>query len=215
MTQLKICGVRSQEDYNLVSKSGAHFAGFIFAPSKREVTPEAVSQWIEGSQRIRHVGVFVNPSLEKVLSTLEVVQLDVIQLHGKESIDFIDELKSITGIQIWKALPHSDRTLEVMESFLNVVDGFVIDTKVKGKWGGTGIRFDWTTIPAYTTFANKHDKHCFIAGGISPENMKECLTFEPIGIDLSSGVEKNERKDPNKIDTLTERMKEYGHNISR
>ncbi|WP_261128857.1 phosphoribosylanthranilate isomerase [Bacillus sp. Marseille-Q3570] len=205
MPYLKICGIRSQEDYETVREYGADYVGFIFADSKRRVSPIDVSTWIKPHHQLKHVGVFVNPDLNEIEETLSHVKLDVIQLHGKESNSFINKVRQSVNIEIWKALPHGEGTLQQLNEYNNV-DGFVIDTKVKGKWGGTGLKFDWNAIPAYTKKALEMNQDCFIAGGITPTNIEECLSFNPMGIDLSSGVEENNRKSPQLINDLIERM---------
>ncbi|WP_408006308.1 phosphoribosylanthranilate isomerase [Pseudalkalibacillus sp. A8] len=215
MPYLKICGMRGQEDYEVVEKSSADYAGFIFTDSKRYISPEEVGKWINPDSKLKHVGVFVNPTLTEIEKTLKLVQLDVIQLHGNESKSYVSEVRENFGIEIWKALTHSEVTLTHMEDYCSVVNGYVIDTKVKGKWGGTGITFDWKAIPSYVEKAEKMKKGCFIAGGIKPSNIKECLTYKPTGIDLSSGVEENERKSPRLINDLIERMDINADHLSR
>ncbi|WP_349407425.1 phosphoribosylanthranilate isomerase [Pseudalkalibacillus sp. SCS-8] len=215
MTKLKICGARTQEDFHLINTSSADYVGFIFAKSKRQVTPQTVKQWIPDDRKSLLVGVFVDPTVMEVQEVLEEVDLDVLQLHGTESITFIKDLKVRTGKEIWKALSHSERTLDEMEIYVDVVEGFVIDTKVNGRTGGTGVRFDWKAIPSYTHFAKKHNKLCFIAGGLTAKNVQECLGYGPIGIDLSSGVERDEAKSETEITKLIERMNAHAYGISR
>ncbi|MCF6137436.1 phosphoribosylanthranilate isomerase [Pseudalkalibacillus berkeleyi] len=215
MTQLKLCGIRSKQDYDLVSQySEVDYIGFIFAESKRQVKPEIVKQWINEDSPASHVGIFVNPSIEEVLETIDFAPIDIIQLHGNESTSFLHELKSKTNIEIWKALPHTPETIGKMDNYVDTVDGFVIDTKVQGQWGGTGIRFDWDAIPTYVRYSQRMNIKCLIAGGINPSNVEECLSYKPIGIDLSSGIETNENKDREKMNGLIERMNQYEHSIS-
>lgn len=216
MTQLKLCGIRAKQDYDLLSQySEVDYIGFIFAESKRQVKPEIVKQWINEDSLASHVGVFVNPSIVEILDTIDTSPLDVIQLHGNESTSFLHELRSKTNIEIWKALPHTPETIDKMESYVDIVDGFVIDTKVKGQWGGTGMKFDWDAIPTYVRYAQRMNVHCLVAGGINPSNIEECLSYQPLGIDLSSGIETNEKKDSEKLNGLIERMNHYEHSISR
>ncbi len=215
MPYLKICGIRTQEDYENVRNAGADFAGFIFADSKRYVPPVEVCRWITTDSKLKHVGVFVNPGIKEIEKTLQQIPLDVIQLHGSETERFVNEIREIFGIEIWKALTHSTKTLTHMEDYQSAVDGYIIDTKVKGKWGGTGISFDWNAIPSYVEKAEKLQKSCFIAGGIKPVNIKKCLTYKPSGIDLSSGVEENGRKSPRLINDLIERMNTNADHLSR
>ncbi|WLD91822.1 phosphoribosylanthranilate isomerase [Alkalihalobacillus sp. AL-G] len=218
MTALKICGIQTIQEYERIAKHEIDYAGFVLAPSKRRVTPEHVRTIIDKSKvksSMKQVAVLVDLSLEEIVHTCELVKFDVIQLHGDEDTDLIEQIRNKMNIEIWKAIPHSEKSLTMMDKYMDAVDGFVIDTKVPGKRGGTGLSFDWSTIPAYSKLANLEQKRCFIAGGITPENVTECLTFQPYGIDLSSGVEKGNRKDDTLLNLLIERMKNFDYNHSK
>jgi phosphoribosylanthranilate isomerase len=213
---LKFCGVRTKEDLKLVASSQAEYIGFIFAESKRRVNPEHVSEWLKkvdiSTKKV--VAVFVNPTIDEVCATLEHVPLDVIQFHGNESIEEIRKVKEIFAGSVWKALHHHPNTPEEMSSYNEVVDGFVIDSRIKGQWGGTGVSFDWSAVPQYIKTSKLYGKHCFIAGGVNGSNIERLLTYEPEGIDLSSGIEEEEKKSKEKIREIEERVLHYD-NISR
>jgi phosphoribosylanthranilate isomerase len=212
MTSLKLCGIRSLEDYQTVAQNDVDYVGFVFATSKRRVTPEQVDTIITSSSQktdVKHVGVFVNPSMNEVIKTTSLINLDVLQFHGDEGVDFIKQVQKVVKREIWKAIPHGPGTGMRMLAFADVVDGFVIDTRVDGKYGGTGVRFDWRSIPDYSQLAAPIQKKCFIAGGITPENVSECLSYGPQGIDVSSGIEKGSQKDHMRLNLLLERMKAY------
>ncbi|WP_257347693.1 phosphoribosylanthranilate isomerase [Pseudalkalibacillus decolorationis] len=218
MSAIKVCGVRTVEDYELIVQGDIDYVGFVFAPSKRQVTPEHICSVVSDSKvqsNIHHVAVFVNPTIQEIIRVCKMVKIDVIQLHGNEQNELIDQIRAQKlDIEIWKAIPHSENTSAMMKEYASFVDGFVIDTKIDGKSGGTGCRFDWQSIPSYKELAKLLQKRCFIAGGITPDNISECLSYGPDGIDLSSGIEKGSSKDPTLFNLLIERMRNYGNNDS-
>ncbi|MBM7701729.1 phosphoribosylanthranilate isomerase [Metabacillus iocasae] len=203
---VKYCGIKNEEEFNMVLQSQAHYIGFIFFKgSKRYVSPASVMSWLETHSFIdkQLVGVFVNEEIRTIHEIAKQASLDVIQCHGQETVEQLQLLKDL-GYEVWKALPHQQDTLEKMKKYRDVVDGYVIDSKVKDQFGGTGITFDWTDVPAYTKQAVYDKKKCLIAGGITSHNVTELLTHHPIGLDLSSGIETDGLKDSEKI-TVIER----------
>ncbi|KKI88782.1 N-(5'-phosphoribosyl)anthranilate isomerase [Bacillus sp. SA1-12] len=213
---LKFCGVRSFEDYKLVSKSNADYIGFIFAESKRRVDPRSVKEWISNVDFSgkKLVAVFVNPSEVEINQVLKEVPIDVIQFHGNESVEEIKKIRDTFKGAVWKALHHHSNTLEEMEDYQDIVDGFIIDSRLKGQWGGTGVSFDWSAVPKYIMFSRNNNKLCFIAGGVNENNIEKLLTYNPQAIDLSSGIEVDEQKSKDKIQEVEERVLKYV-NLSR
>jgi phosphoribosylanthranilate isomerase len=212
MIEVKLCGNHSLTDFDVVTQSNAQFVGVIFAESKRKVEPEKLKEWLSRVELSLHqklVGVFVNPTIQEIKDVLNHVSLDVIQLHGNETQAMIQEVSEHFNLPIFKAIHHEPPTsFSNMERLADYVEGFVVDSKVRGAWGGTGVTFDWGAIPLYVEKAKELNKYCFIAGGINPDNIKECLTYSPSAIDLSSGIERNGRKDRDLIRRLEERMGE-------
>ena len=105
--ELKYCGIRSKRDYELAAASEADYLGFIFAPSKRRVTPDEVRKWKEQVwTEKKHVGVFVNETIENIGQIASDLALDVIQLHGDESPEDALRLRPLVSSEIWKALHH-------------------------------------------------------------------------------------------------------------
>lgn len=209
-TILKLCGNHSLQDIMLSVNSGVPFIGIVFAESKRKVDPVQCGEWlkqIEKGKEQKYVGVFVNPTLQEISHVLSFVPLDIIQFHGNESPEEIIEIKMATGLPVWKAIHHNQNGLNKMRSYNRVVDGYVIDSKIKGAWGGTGATFDWESIPSYNQEAERQGVQCLIAGGITPNNIEEILAFSPQGIDISSGIETDGTKDSNKIQLITESLK--------
>ncbi|MFB4184279.1 phosphoribosylanthranilate isomerase [Bacillus velezensis] len=208
--EVKYCGIRSKRDYELAAASGADYLGFVFAASKRRVTPDEVRKWKEQVRTDKkHVGVFVNETIENIAKIASDLALDAIQLHGDESPEDALRLRPLVRSEIWKALHHGEGTLRQMAQFAPAVDGYVIDSSVKGMRGGTGIAFSWARVPLYRKQAQNANKRCFIAGGVNPETITGLLRSRPCGIDLASGIEKNGQKDQTLIRLLEERMNHY------
>ncbi|WP_090234091.1 phosphoribosylanthranilate isomerase [Fictibacillus solisalsi] len=201
---VKYCGCRSREDLELVKSSSAGYAGFIFAQSKRRVRPEEVSCWIKELQPVpqKIVGVFVNSSIEEIEQALKVLPLDVIQCHGDETPQFLKLLKKKTGKIIWKAVRHEEEGWKALAGYAGVADGYVIDARVEGAYGGTGTAFDWEAVPFYLEAASVQEVPCFIAGGISASNITRLLRYQPHGIDISSGIEMDGKKSKEAITEL-------------
>jgi phosphoribosylanthranilate isomerase len=205
-------------DLRRTADSAADFLGLIFtSESKRFVSPWDAVRWLDQvalkpSQQI--VGLFVNESPDTVGKIAETVPLDLIQCHGSEMPEEVERVSGLTGLPVWKVVHHDDQSLETMRSFAGIAAGYVIDCKVKGKWGGTGNSFDWHAVPEYMAEAERQGVKCLTAGGIRPENVVELLEYRPHGIDLSSGIEENGGKSERKIRCLEERMKAYERSLS-
>lgn len=204
---LKYCGNHSYEDVQITANSRANYLGFVFANSKRAVTAHQVLQWLEKIQITQKlVGVFVNATLGEIEYVSSQIPLDVIQCHGEETPDYILTLKATLKQQIWKVIHHSQNGLEQMKNYDGLVDGYVIDSKVSGQRGGTGQTFDWSSVPSYQKEALRQQVPVFIAGGINPQTVKELLLYQPVGIDLSSGIEEDGRKSNEIKNQLEERV---------
>ncbi|OLP64992.1 hypothetical protein BACPU_19480 [Bacillus pumilus] len=207
---VKYCGASSQEDVQCMSQSRADAIGFIFAPSKRQVNPDHVKQWLKQTKCNKDVvGVFVNESSETVCEITRLIPLDIVQLHGDETTEEAKIIKQQTGATVWKVFHHEPdlrEMLERMTEFAPFVDGFLIDAKGKGARGGTGTSFAWEAVPSYVQHAKRLSKTCVIAGGVTPASINELLAYGPEAIDLSSGIEENGKKSRSKIKALEERM---------
>ncbi|MDR4226141.1 phosphoribosylanthranilate isomerase [Bacillus mojavensis] len=207
---LKYCGIRSLQDLRLAADSQADYLGFIFADSKRKVSTADVKKWLSQVRTGKQiVGVFVNETMGTIARIAYELQLDVIQLHGDETPKDAEALRLLTHCEIWKALHHNSTAIQDMDRFNDCVDGFLIDSSVKGARGGTGVAFAWECVPEYQQKAEQTGKRCFIAGGVNPDTIADLLKWKPGGVDLASGIEKNGQKNVNLIRLLEERMKQY------
>ncbi|MFY4775985.1 phosphoribosylanthranilate isomerase [Metabacillus sp. RGM 3146] len=205
---IKYCGNSSQEDLEASVSSNADYLGLIFADSKRRVEPENVQKWLENIElgRKKLAAVFVNPALSEVKEVISKLPISVIQCHGDEEPAFLVKLKEETGLEVWKAISSHEDVLKEMDRFQCAADGFVVDSKTKEAYGGTGKTFDWSIVREVTDHAGKNNKKCFIAGGLSPENVSELMKRGPEGLDLASGIEDKGRKSKDKIKLFEEKV---------
>ncbi|SER44140.1 tryptophan synthase subunit beta [Salipaludibacillus aurantiacus] len=204
-TALKFCGMRCEQDYLKGVESGADMLGFIFASGKRQVNSEEVALWQRNKQPYpgqKLTGVFVNAPAEQVLETVKTAGLHIVQCHGTEPPEELKAIKSASGAQVYKTLHHHKEAVNEMAKYEGTADGYVIDTKTSGAWGGTGRQFDWEAVPAYTREAERQGVPCLIAGGVNTDNIYKLLAYKPSGIDVSSGIETDGKKDERKMSEM-------------
>jgi indole-3-glycerol phosphate synthase/phosphoribosylanthranilate isomerase len=181
--KVKICGTTSLNAAKLVKDSPASFAGLIFAEkSKRFVTLEQAKQ-ITYAVPFNYVGVFVNAPTQQVVNYAQELELAAVQLHGQENQTYIDNLRTKlpTKCQIWLAKGVKD-TLPTLDE--RSVDFFVLDCQVGEQSGGTGQTFSWQLLDETTDKSN-----IVLAGGITPNNVKQAANVQVAMLDLNSGVE--------------------------
>ena len=192
-TKIKICGVKSPEIAAQAIFSGADALGLmLYEGSKRFISIEqAVEIEKAVTPFVSTVGVFANPEVEYIKSALESLSLDFLQFHGDESGEFCRsfELPYIKVVRV-----HSETNLEEVETKYSDAAALLLDTYDKNALGGTGDTFDWN-LAIY-----KNKLPLILAGGLNSKNVCEAIkTVSPYGIDVSSGVENNGTKDPEKI----------------
>jgi phosphoribosylanthranilate isomerase len=208
--KLKYCGNHSLEDVRKTMHSRADYLGFIFTQkSKRAVSPFQAADWLEQAGPSRNkqiVGVFADDPMGLIVRAAGIIHLDVIQLHGEESPQYAAVIRRKTGVPVWKVVHHGPSSLNEMRLYKGCVDGYVIDTKVAGQLGGTGITFDWRQVPLYMEEARHQGNICLIAGGIRPDNISTLLRYQPEGIDISSGIETDFHKDSRKIRKIEKKV---------
>lgn len=210
MVRVKICGITNRDDYLLAGEAGADMAGFVFVPGvKREVTPDRVAEILQDPlASIIGVGLFLDALPEYVTDTVKRCGLNMVQLQGAESPDYVLKLKRSLGsdFPVIKAFKVSDRIMpsgeHEMKEF-SATDFFVFDTYHPDIPGGTGAGFDREVLkPALEGLS----KPFFVAGGLSPENVAAVVSdIRPYGVDVSSGVENaSGRKDLEKSKEFVE-----------
>ena len=201
--EFKICGLTRREDVEAAVAAGAKYLGFIFYDkSPRDITPEKAREISRGlPEGVKKVGVFVNASTETIRHIVEFCGLDVIQLHGGESPEFALQFKDM---EVWKAL--SLRNADDMNYAENYpVAAVLVDSMTSEQRGGTGKVCDWSMAAELSLM-----RPVILAGGISPENIKEALTqVKPVIVDVNSGVESAPGiKDKDKIKDIGKKIME-------
>ena len=201
MAKIKICGLRREEDIAFVNEYRPDFIGFVFAPSKRQVTREkAVSLKRQLRNDIIALGVFVNQPPEEIVSCVEQGAIDWIQLHGDESEDMIRKLKERLSVPILKAV-RVKKEEDIREADKLSCDYLLLDAFSSSAYGGTGQRFSWDMIP-------KDIRHpYFLAGGIDSANIREALKTDCYAVDVSGGAETRGYKDKKKIEQLVKAVR--------
>lgn len=212
MTRVKICGIRQKAHALAAIEAGGDFIGLVFAPSQRQVTL-AQAQDIVGavkkySEAIAVVGVFVNMPAYEVNRIANSCNLDWVQLSGDEPWEYCHQITKplIKAVRI-KGGQHPEEICADLSAGARVLASqryiYLLDSQVKGKYGGTGITFDWS-------LARQAAEHfpVIIAGGLTPENVAQAIKIvAPWGVDVSSGVEVDGVKDIVKIRAFIETVR--------
>lgn len=201
MIKLKICGIKTMEEVEIVNRQQPDYVGFVFAEGKRKVSDELAWEMRKHlNSSIQAVGVFVREPVEHVIGLVNKRGIDVIQLHGEESDDYVKRIRERVTCPIIRAT--RIRSIQQQDISTSYCDYVLYDSYVAGTYGGSGVSIPLSYIPMTTM-------PVFMAGGIHEENMAEIITrIHPYGIDISSGVESNGRKDEEKIRRIIEKLQE-------
>jgi phosphoribosylanthranilate isomerase len=203
MTKIKICGITNETDALFCAEAGADFLGFIFVESSpRHIEPEKAGAIAKRLRQNDHapkiVGVFQDASVDYINEIRNVVSLDVVQLHGRESDDEIRGLgiPAIKTLHVGATLPDTHAT--------PTAAWLLFDTFDERRSGGTGRRFDWSLLATY-----ERSKPFFLSGGLTPDNVVAAVSMvRPDAIDVASGVEASPGiKDHEKVARLFERVR--------
>ncbi|MCR5059402.1 MAG: phosphoribosylanthranilate isomerase [Saccharofermentans sp.] len=186
---IKICGLMEEKDILCVNELLPDLVGFMFwKPSKRYITPGKARGFRELlDPRVKAVGVFLDQNIEEVEDIAKSGVIDIVQLHGSESDEYIEQIKKETGLPVIKAFPVA-KGADADTINRSAADMVLIDS---GR-GGTGELFNWE-------FLKDIKRDYFLAGGLSPENAGEAVKTGAYGLDVSSGVETEGKKDAEKI----------------
>lgn len=199
MVKIKICGIRRLKDIEIVNKYKPDYIGFVFADSKRKVSHTLALELKRNlSPDITSVGVFVDEDIDGITRLFEEGIIDMAQLHGCESEEYIRTLKERTNseLKIINAIEMSG------EKDLDEYDKSIADFLLLDSGKGSGRTFDWRLI------RKDLNKEFFLAGGINKSNIMEAIEeFNPFAIDLSSSLETDGFKDENKIKEIMEVIK--------
>ena len=217
--KIKMCGISKVETIPAIVDAKPDYMGLVFAPSKRQVTVDQAKTLVEELHKqyanrynrdaeqysnqtlihqefIKTVGIFVNETLDNLVTIATEVNLDAVQLHGDEDEAFIQSLKERTNVEVWKAV--QIRSAADAEAWIDSrADMLLFDAYHKDERGGMGEVFDWSSLDEF-------ERPFMLAGGIDSTNVARAIrTVRPYGIDISSGIETEGVKDDEKIKAFT------------
>jgi phosphoribosylanthranilate isomerase len=182
MPRIKIGGITNLDDAQAAVAAGADALGFVFAPSPRRVEVAAARDIIrELPALVTTVGVFVDEDAETVRRVVEEAGLAMVQLHGAEPPEFLEQVGASRAIKAFRLRAEAD--LAVLPAY-GAARAWLLDTYVPGHGGGTGTTFNWEWA------AGIAGRPIILAGGLRPENVAEAVRVgRPYAVDVSSGVE--------------------------
>ena len=214
--KVKFCGIIQEDTVPVLLETQPDYVGFVFAPSKRQVTVEqaqSITKSLQdsvnptsGNKCCSRVGVFVNETIRTIVEIAKAVPLSVVQLHGDETIAYIESLRihleeeQLGFIQIWKAVQVQTKE-DNMQWEQAPIDGLVVDAYSKTTRGGTGQTVDWSLLEGI-------QMPYYLAGGIGLHNVARAIRrLQPYGLDMSSSLETNGQKDDTTIRTMSQLIK--------
>ncbi len=189
MTKVKICGLQTTEDIQIINQYKPDYAGAILSPGFSRSISHARAKELRRTldPTIPLVGVFVDCELAFMRSFFEEGIIDIAQFHGQEDDHMIRALKEAVGKPVWKAFQmETAPDIKAIES--NPADRVLLDA---GK--GSGQTFDWSVT-------GEVKRSFMLAGGLTPVNVSRAIkSVHPYGVDVSSGVETDGKKDEEKV----------------
>ena len=189
MSKIKFCGLTRECDIEVANELNIDYIGFVFVPKRRRYVNKEQATKLKRLLKtsIRAVGVFVNEQVDVVADLLNSGVIDIAQLHGTEDEAYISKLRTLTAKPIIKAFILNSEA-DVSRVMQSTADYVLLDSGT-----GTGNVFDWSLVKNIT-------RDYFLAGGLSPENVGSAiLTLNPFALDVSSGIETEGVKDPQKM----------------
>lgn len=190
-TSVKICGLTATDDVVAVAAAGARYAGLVFfAKSPRHLEiDQARTLALEIPEGVAKVALTVNADDATLDAITAQVPLDMLQLHGKESVERVQEVRARYGLPVMKAIGIADEAdLAQISTYTQVADQLLIDAKPPKHAdlpGGNGLAFDWRLLAG-----RRWATPWMLAGGLNPENVAEAIHLTgATQVDVSSGVE--------------------------
>lgn len=191
LVRIKICGISTPEEAVAAAEAGADAIGMVFAPSRRQVSPNISREICRAVPPfVSKVGVFVDEELKKVREIAEFCGLDTLQFHGNESLTYCREfsLKVIKAVRI-----RGNESLTKIQEYAQYT--LLLDSFAPGQVGGTGVTFPWKLA-----MQAGMSQRVILAGGLNEDNVLSAIkAVRPYAVDVSSGVETEGKKDIAKI----------------
>lgn len=200
MTKIKLCGLKSLDDIEIINKYNPEYIGFVFYKKSKRYIDYKTAKILKNAlnKNILAVGVFVNEDINTVVKLLNQNIIDIAQLHGNESENYIKTLKKLTNKTIIKAFK-VENTLDIKKAKQSQADFMLLDSGT----GGTGQTFNWSLIKNF-------ERPYFLAGGLNNKNIKTALNIlSPYALDVSSGIETSGKKDPEKIKAFIQTVRQH------
>ena len=178
---IKVCGLRDRANHQEISNLDVEMIGInLYKPSSRFIGAYRLEQVVD---QLR-VGVFVKASIEAIKEAIDTHQLDLLQLHGDEDVEYCKEAQSLKPIiKVFRIDPDFDWSVILDFSF---ADYILLDTKT-AKYGGSGKKFDWSILNLYTI-----DTPFLLSGGIGPDDIEDIKKIQHpqfAGVDINSKFE--------------------------
>lgn len=192
----------------MASRAGAWAIGEVFAPSRRSIEVEqaaAINRELTGS--VLKVGIFVNEQLETIRYIIRTCSLDMVQLHGDEAPEVLEEMPVPTIKSFAVREPVDPDYVKRWRPW-----AYLFDTAVYGQRGGCGQSFNWDYLQKVQNWPN-----LILAGGLQAGNVAAAIRqIRPLAVDVSSGVElAREGKDPEKIEKFMKAVREADQDVTR
>ncbi len=186
MTRIKMCGLKRPEDILQANMLMPEYIGFVFFRNSRRYVTKATASGLKAllDKRIKAVGVFVDEEIGSIADLAGDGIIDMIQLHGNEDNGYIAELRKYIGKPVINAFRIKNQE-DIRYAIDSEADYILLDSGA-----GTGKVFDWNLL-------KEIKRPYFLAGGLDPFNVSDAIDMlRPFAVDVSSGIEKNGKKDP-------------------
>ena len=198
MTKIKLCGIQRYEDIDVVNELLPDYIGFVFAKKSKRFISYDMAKVLKKrlDKRVKAVGVFVNESIENIIYLVRNDIIDLIQLHGDEDREYICKLKKYVNIPFIKAFKIKSKA-DINTLYKGGTDFILLDAGA-----GEGKTLDESILKDFKDYY-------FLAGGLSPDNICEKMnTLHPFGVDVSSGIETDGKKDAAKMRKFVKLVRE-------
>lgn len=197
MTKIKMCGLSRPCDIDYANQVMPDFVGFVFAEkSRRCVSPEKALELRKNLDgKIIPVGVFVNADIHFIAELVDMKIIDIVQLHGTEDEQYINELRKIITVPVIQAFKVCTPE-DIKKAVKSTADYVLLDSG-----SGSGKTFDHSLI-------QNINRPYFLAGGLTPENVGEISgRLQPYAVDASSSLETDGHKDLNKMTAFAQAVR--------
>lgn len=209
-TEVKICGLSSEESVDAALEAGADFVGFVlFPPSPRNISLERAAELAARARRTAQIVALTVDGDDSLFNAIaKTLRPDFLQLHGKETPERVKAIRGMTGVPVMKVIGVSASSdLAAIPDY--TIDRLLLDAKPPRdatRPGGHGVAFDWSVLEDFVS-----PKPWFLSGGLEPNNVIEALqATQAPGVDVSSGVESAPgQKDPARIFAFVEAVRAF------